>query len=231
MIKKIELNKKAIILRKKGLTYSAILEKVPVAKSTLALWFKEVKLSNPQYQRITQKKLDAAMRGGLAKRNQRIKKTYEIVHKAEKEIGKLSKRELWLIGITLYWGEGSKEKDCHPGSRVSFTNMDKNMIHIFLKWLKLCKIEDDEIIFDIYIHENHKKRVEEIKNYWSKITDFPTSKFDHIYFKKDKGNTKRKNVTPDKYYGIMKIVIKQSSTFLREITGWINGIYSGINNV
>lgn len=231
MIKKLDLNRKAVILRRKGLTYSAILEKVPVAKSTLALWFKEVQLSTPQQQMITKKRIDAALRGAIAKREQRIKRTYEIVCKAEKEIGKITDRELWLIGITLYWGEGSKEKDSRPGSRVSFTNMDKNMIRIFLKWLKFCKIKNNEIIFDIYIHENHKKRVEEIKNYWSRITDLPTSKFDHIYFKKDKGNTKRKNVTTDKYYGIMKIVIKQSSAFLREITGWINGIYSGINNM
>ena len=105
MIKKIELNKKAIALRKKGATYSTILEKVPVAKSTLALWFKEVKLSVPQQQRITKNRLEAGLRGGLAKRKQRILKMQNIIQKAEEGIGPISKRELWLIGIVLYWGE------------------------------------------------------------------------------------------------------------------------------
>lgn len=230
MIRKEELNKKAIILRKKGLTYSTILEKVPVAKSTLALWFKKVKLSTPQFQRITKKRLAAGRRGGLAKKNQRIQKTYNIIQKAEGEIGSISERELWLIGTTLYWAEGSKEKEWKPGSPVSFINMDKNMIIVFIKWLNLCNIKRDEMSFDIYIHENHKYRAEKIKKYWSKITGFPTSKFVHIYFKKDKAKTNRKNVAENRYYGIIKIKIKQSSTFLREITGWINGIFNDINN-
>lgn len=229
MIKKEELNKKAVALRKKGLTYSAILEKVPVAKSTLALWFKEVKLSTPQFQRLTEKRLAAGRRGGLAKKNQRIQRSQEIIQKAEKEIGEISERELWLIGTTLYWEEGSKEKEWKPGSPVSFINMDKNMIIVFLKWLNLCNIKRDEMSFDIYIHENHKHRVKEIKKYWSKITSFPKNKFVHIYFKKDKTKTNRKNVAENRYYGIIKIKIKQSSTFLRKITGWISGINNGIN--
>lgn len=229
MIKKTELNKKAVALRKKGLTYSAILEKVPVAKSTLALWFKEVKLSTSQFQRITEKRLAAGRRGGLAKKNQRIQKMQNIIQEAEKEVGKISERELWLIGTTLYWAEGSKEKDWRPGSRVSFINMDKKMVQVFIKWLSSCGIKNDEISFDVYIHENHKHRTEEIKKYWSKVTNFPVSKLARIYFKKDKVNTKRKNVTTDGYYGIIKIIVRQSSTFLRKITGWIDGIYNGIN--
>jgi hypothetical protein len=230
MIKKTELNKKAIALRKRGVTYSAILEKVPVAKSTLALWFKEVKLSVPQQQRITKNRLEAGLRGGLAKRKQRILKTQEIVQKAEKEIGSISERELWLIGITLYWAEGAKEKDWRPGSRVSFINMDKQMIQVFIKWLKFCGVKKDELSFDIYLHENHKSRIEEVKKYWSKTTGVPKAKFIRVYFKKDTGNTKRKNVTSERYYGILKIMVIQSSTFLRQITGWINGICNGINN-
>ena len=45
MIKKTELNKKAIMLRKKGLTYSAILEKVPVTKASLSLWLRDIRLT------------------------------------------------------------------------------------------------------------------------------------------------------------------------------------------
>jgi len=169
------------------------------------------------------------LRGGLAKRNQRIQRVQEITQKAEKEIGLISKRELWIIGAILYWAEGSKEKEYQPGSRASFINMDKNMVQVFLKWLKFCNIKREDISFDIYIHENHKSRVEEVKKYWSKITSFPMNKFVHTYFKRDTGKTNRKHTTNDNYYGIIKVIVRQSSTFLREITGWINGIYNGIN--
>lgn len=135
MIRTTELKKKAIAMRKKGITYGGIMDKVPVAKSTLALWFKEVHLFSPQFQILTKAKIEAGKRGGLVKKNQRIQKVKEIIEKSEKEIGHISKRELWFIGGHLYWAEGSKEKEWRPGSRVSFMNMDKTIIQVFLKWL------------------------------------------------------------------------------------------------
>ena len=47
---------KAIAFRKEGKTYSEILKKVPVAKSTLSLWLRDVGLSKTQKQKITVKK-------------------------------------------------------------------------------------------------------------------------------------------------------------------------------
>jgi len=53
----------AISLRQGGRSYSEILQKVSVAKSTLSLWLREVGLSKKQHQRLTQKRLKAAQRG------------------------------------------------------------------------------------------------------------------------------------------------------------------------
>src|SRR3989344_7274361 len=93
MIEKTELKKQAIAMRKKGVTYGGILDKVPVAKSTLAFWFKEVKLSTPQFQRLTKARREASLRGGAAKKKQRIDKMRSIIEEAEKEVGHLTDRE------------------------------------------------------------------------------------------------------------------------------------------
>jgi orotate phosphoribosyltransferase-like protein len=53
------LKQKAIQLRMNGLTYSEILKCIPVAKSTVSLWLREVDLSVPQKQRITKKRIAA----------------------------------------------------------------------------------------------------------------------------------------------------------------------------
>src|SRR3989344_2585685 len=111
MIAKIEDKNKAIQLRKQGLSYREILEKIPVAKSSLSLWLKGVTLSDGHTYRITEKRLASARLGALKKKETRITLTKEIKDKARAEIGKLSERELWLIGIALYWAEGSKEKE------------------------------------------------------------------------------------------------------------------------
>ena len=228
MTLKPSLKLEAIKLRKSGQTYSEILSKVPVAKSTLAEWFKEVSLSVPQKQRITQKRLDAALRGALSKKNNRIFLTKTIIDAAKKEISKVSNRELWLIGIVLYWAEGSKEKEYHPGSGVKFMNSDPLMIKLFLKWLKeICHVDSQEITLEIYLHDNNKHRIPEVKRFWEDVTEIRDSHAYKLYFKTDKIKTKRKNVG-ESYYGILCVRVKRSSTLLRKITGWTSGIYCGI---
>lgn len=215
---------KAVALRKKGLSYSEILRQVPVAKSTLAVWLHSVGLSKKQKQRLTDKKIASALRGGARKKEIRIQKTQVIFQEAAKDIKSISQKELFLIGVVLYWTEGSKEKEQHPGSGVQFCNSDPYMIKLFLKWLyDICKISKKRIDFDIYIHENSKNNLESVIDYWSKHTGFTKEIFKHIYFKKNKIKTNRKNIG-NSYYGVVKIKVKSSSDLLRKIAGWIQAI-------
>ncbi|MDO8492324.1 MAG: hypothetical protein Q7S34_01630 [bacterium] len=144
-----------------------------------------------------------------------------ILKKAEKEVGQVSNRELWLIGVALYWGEGSKQKEYYPSAGVSFSNSDPIMIKTFLKWLtNVCEIPREKIENDLYIHESHRDKADGIKKYWTKIIKFPVK---NVYFKKNKPNTKRKNIG-DLYHGLLRVKVKASTDLNREITGWTNGI-------
>lgn len=221
---KIEEKKKAIELRRQGLSYREILKQIPVAKSSLSLWLKSVDLAKSQKQRLTKKKLAGMKRGWEAQHNKRVKITQEIKEKASAEIGNLTKRDLWLIGVALYWAEGSKEKDYRPGCTVQLGNSDPFMIKVFLKWLcEILKTPKDEILFEIYIHENHKNNLKRVINYWSDCTGFDKNKFSHIYFKKNKIATNRKNVQ-NNYFGLLRIKVRNGSKLNRKIQGWIEGI-------
>jgi len=77
------------------------LKETPVAKSTLSLWLRNVGLTRKQKQRLTEKRLIAALGRARAKKEQRLATTKEIKEKARNEVGKLS---------NLYWAEGLKEK-------------------------------------------------------------------------------------------------------------------------
>lgn len=218
------LKEKAVNLRKQGLTLSEVLKEIPVAKSTLSLWFKDVGLSKAQKQRITDKRIAASRRGALAKKDKRIALSNKIFSKSEKEIGLISKRELWLIGTALYWAEGAKEKSYRPGSGVKFSNSDPAMIRLFILWLRKChKIPDEDFIFQIYVHDGDLPRIGEIINYWSKQTGFSLDCFKYVYYKRNKINTKRKNVG-NLYFGLLRVNIRRSSGLLRRIKGWVNGI-------
>lgn len=222
MILKTKEKEKAIKLRKQGFSYSEILRKVPVAKSTLSLWLRSIGLAKRQKQRLTEKKLNAMKLGWEACRQKRLRTTEEIKTKARNEIGKLSNRELWLIGIALYWAEGTKQKENNPSQKVRFSNSDPLMIKVFFRWLrKICKIPLRDLGFEIYIHETAD--IEEAKKYWSCILNLSVKNFQKIRLKKHKINTKRRNIG-NKYHGLLAITVKRSTNLNRKIQGWINGI-------
>lgn len=215
---------KAIKLRKEGMSYSEILKIVPVAKSTLSIWLKSVDLSKPQQQRLTAKKLAAGKRGGAARKETRINTTAEIVSRSEKQIGAITRRELFLIGAVLYWAEGTKEKEGTPGSGIQFTNSDPKMLKIFLLWLRsVCMIDEEKIHFQIYLHETSVARVREVVKYWARNLGISDDKLGTVYFKKNKLATNRKN-TGELYFGVIKIKVRQSSGLVRSVSGWVNGI-------
>lgn len=227
-----QLKEKAINLRREGLSYSEILQKIPVAKSTLSLWLRSVGLSKKQIQRLTEKKLLAIQKGGQSRKKWRLATTKSIKKQAHLEIKKrvkrISTRDLWLMGTMLYWAEGSKDKEYQPGQSVIFSNSDPLMINVFLKWLDIClQIPVKDIKFSIYIHENHKHNIEKIKTFWSNASGFSIERFDKIYYKKHKVKTYRRN-TEENYHGLLRIRIIKSSALNRRITGWIEGIYQYI---
>ena len=96
-----ELQEKAIKLRKGGLTYSEILNQIPVAKSTLSLWLRSVGLSKQQEQTLTKKKLEAAKRGGMRKREISLEMIEKMNKDAAEEIDRLITKDLWLAGGML----------------------------------------------------------------------------------------------------------------------------------
>lgn len=213
----------AIKLRKKGFSYSEILKKVPVTKSTLSLWLRNVSLKKDQRQRLVNKIRLGQKKGARIKKEIKNKLIKDIKDKSRNEIGKLSNRELWLLGIALYWCEGNKEKD--RSSLVRIGNSDPYLIKIFLNWLcKIIKINNNDIHFRIYLHQNSRNRLFDIQKYWSKNTGFPLESFQKISWKKQKISTNRKNINND-YYGLLSIIVRKSTNLNRKIAGWIEGIY------
>ena len=218
---------KAIALRKEGNSLSEILKHINVAKSTLSLWLKDVGLSKAQHQRLTAKRLEAARRGGKAKRQQRILRMEKINEETLADITHITKRELWLIGIALYWAEGSKEKEYRLGTGLQFGNSDPRMIKLFIRWLKNQGVSIDRLKFEIYIHKNSVNSIDYVKPYWSKATGFPLKNFNHVYYKKNKIKTNRKNIG-SLYYGGLRVRVSESSGLNRRIAGWTEAIVRSV---
>ena len=209
----------AICLRKKGLSYNEILQKVNVSKSTLSLWLRDVGLATVQKQQLTEKRKLAQHKAQEACRNARIERETITIASAKNEITPITKNELWLIGITLYWAEGSKQKKNNVSQKVSFNNSDPKMILIFDQWLrKICGKKTADLTYSIYIHHTGDK--EKSRKFWEKLLH---TKIEKMYFKTHQPKTNRKNINED-YHGLLRIDVKKSTNLNRKLKGWALGI-------
>ncbi len=219
----------AISMRKDGKTYGEILAVVPVAKSTLSIWLKEVGLSIAQKQNITEKRIEAQKKGARIRHDIAVERREEIYAVSRDQIGNLTDREVWLVAVMAYWAEGSKEKK-HAGSQLKFGNMDPRMIRLFLYWLiNIQKISFTELKFELYLHDNNKHRVDIVRKYWSDELKIPLELLGVIRYKKHKVMTKRKNIG-DLYYGLIQVKVASSSTLVRQLEGWAQGVDGIVQN-
>lgn len=210
-------------MRRDGKTYREILLTVPVAKSTLSEWFKSVELATSQKQCLTQKRLAAAQRGASKRRENRIAEIAKLNSQGIKKVGKLSERELWLIGTALHWAEGSKQRESSRSAGLIFTNSDPNMLVVFLAWLKLLGVKREDRVFELYVHTDRRNEVLKFKQWWAKQLGIKVSDFFGVYYKQGKILTNRKNTT-DLYHGLIRIRVRSSTSLHRQVNGWIEGI-------
>lgn len=204
----------AIELRKGGYSYSEIQKFCPIPKSTLSYWFRDIKLSEPQLLRLEKKRKEGAKKGSKVKIFKTTKTIEEIQKTSAKDISKISKKELWLMGVVLYWRErllNKNDSDLKKG--VRFTSSDPDLIKLFLRWLKeVGGIKNEEISFDIFIAKNSNNLLNETVTYWADITGFSKDSFSRYYIlKKSK-------------HSLLRVRVKASSMLARQISGWVTEI-------
>ena len=208
----------AIEMRKRGCSYSEIENRLHIPKSTLSYWLKNIKLTPEQVKKLNEKRTKTAKANALKKISRTLRMIEEVKISSSQDVKKISKKELWLMGIVLYWKNGNKT---NLKKGVHFSSSDPDMIKLFLKWLRdIGGIRDEEIRFDIFIKGNRKSKnigkiIDETTNYWSQVTGFLKKDFSNIYLQKS---------------GFLRIKVAQSSILARQIAGWIDGI-KNLNNL
>jgi hypothetical protein len=215
---KIEEKAEAIRLRKKGFSYNEIRKKIPVSKSSLSLWCRDVAITKNQALRLLKKQSRGADKGRMisAKKQQRVRieKINELRDLGKKEVGGLTKRERFIAGISLYAGDGLK-----GDKNVGFSNSNSVIIKFMNRWFReFCKT--DKLRGSIWIHEGLDK--DKAKKYWSRITGIPIEQFTKTYVVKNKKDSKkiRKNVNEN---GVLAIRIFNAD-LQRKIKGWMSGV-------
>ena len=168
---------KALIMRENGMSYSQIKDKLGVSKSTLSGWLYDMPLSNERIRELRDfspiriEKYRNTMR---RKREEKLAKAYQ---KISKDILLLNKRELFLAGLFLYWGEGSKTRT----AASALSNTDPAMLIFYIKWLKNFGVKKENLQAKLQLYKDMD--VKSLTKYWANKLNLPLSAFNKPYIK------------------------------------------------
>ncbi|MDQ1036752.1 transposase [Streptomyces sp. V3I8] len=207
-------------LRLQGWTYDRIQAELGCSKSSISLWVRD--LPKPERPRRTREEASAiAKRGWEATMRLREEERQRAKAAAADDIGTMSDRELFLVGVGLYWAEGTKDKPHARREFVTFVNSDPGMIDFFLRWLDLLGVGRDRVRYCVMIHETAD--VAGAERYWADLVGADSSAFNKTTIKKHNPKTVRKNIDAT-YRGCLVIKVHQSADLYRRIEGAWYGI-------
>lgn len=213
---------KAEKLRQQGFGIKEIARKVGVSPSTASRWCSATPLTQPQQERLERKRRVAGLKAlaPWVRKNRKLKQDDLRDQKVlgVRDLGKLARRDLFLLGLGLYWGEGYKRGSQECG----FTNSDPVMIRIILAWFAECYgIPTERIIARLTINERYREQTERITKTWSRETAIPISQFGKPTYIRGYDKSRLPDST---YRGTLRIKVRKGTSLRRRILASIAAI-------
>lgn len=210
-------------LRREGKSIRDISKSLGISKSTVSYWCRDIRLTSAQIKKLAEDQrttsAGALMRASEKKRLQRIRATAEEKERGSKDIGKISRRDLFMIGLALYWGEGYKKGN----DELGFTNSDPGIVRGFIRWLaEIYAIRKTDLILRLSINQQHRHRISSVRKYWATVTGVPESQFSKASLIKTA--SKKRYVNEEQHFGTLRIKVRRATNLRRRILGSIEEI-------
>ena len=216
----IQLRERARILRRQGKSIRSISQVLPASKSTVSYWCRDIELSDKQIRLLAKSQREGAglgrLRSAEMKRAKRISATRTEFERGKRSVGPLSRRDIFILGAALYWGEGYKSGNEECG----LTNSNPDIIQAFIVWLReVHNIRSSDLILRVSINHSHKQRVRAVEKYWSNMTKIPLSQFTKTSLIKTKSQKIYAN--QDDHFGTIRVKVRRATALRRRILGSI----------
>lgn len=211
---KVQEKEKAIELRRNGYSYKDILKEIPVAKSSISAWLKDLPIT-PEEKRLLRERTNSNISRGriksaTANRRNRLEKEKILFEESKKEFDQLKYDPLFFVGISLYWAEGAKRS-----STFQFTNSDVDMVNIMILWCKkFFGKEMRDLYLRVYMHKVYE--CEGCEEYWSKFTGIALDHFKRTIFKPKGLGVKKRPM----YKGCVRLEISKAKNMFRKTQFW-----------
>lgn len=155
---KSNLRGRAILLRREGFSYNYIRNQIKVSKSTLNRWLKDIPFE-PNNEFINKVNRTHSELSDLRKRI-KVQSESEARRIAVQDVGTFTDRDLFMLGLGIYMGEGSKAV-C-----LRVVNSDPTIVRTAIEWFKKVYGLGEEN-FGVRIHLYPDCDIEESRKYWS----------------------------------------------------------------
>jgi len=175
----------AVELRKRGYSYGYISEKTKRAKGTLSYWLTDIAyIPNEE---MIEKIGKARAASTLTKSRIRRASIDDAKEYAENAIGQMSKRDILMLGLGLYLGEGTKTHNI-----VRMINSNPEIIRFTMKWFRVI-FGIDQSHFRLRLHLYPDSDIAGSIHFWSSQLNLPKKYFYsvHIDQRKDKKMAKK----------------------------------------
>lgn len=206
-------------LRRLGLSYGEIMELIPVKKSTLATWCRDVRLSEEQIEALKLRR--PSTRRGVPRDTQRKRrKVVELIGaQAILEAEHLVNDPFWTAGVSMYWGEGSKTK-----KQLAVANADPAVLRMFKRWAIEFLPPDRGWRARLNLHADNDELGARL--WWARQLDLPLQDFTKTYIKPD-GTGHRKNHLP---YGVCTLIKRESADAYYSTMAWVEFLQNRLGN-
>lgn len=217
----ISIKNKAIGLRLSGKSIPEISNVLDVNRRTVAYWCGGIVLSKKAKRLIfenSKNKISPGLRKYIEDRNRKIeKKRRENKRIGVKFISDISERDILMIGLGLYWGEGYK----YASGEFGFTNSSPKMIRFYIKWLEHLGVKKNRLIFRLAINKVFNRYEKSIKSFWKKFLNVDEAQFSKTTIIKTK--LKKKDFSNlGKYKGVLRVKVKMGGALRDRILAAID---------
>ncbi len=203
-------------LRREGKSYSEINRLIHVPKSTLSCWLSQNKWSRQITKKLCAQRVEED-RNRLIKINKgrrliTLIKYDQYRKEATKVFPTLCRSPLFLIGLSLYWGEGQKTDKGIVGVINSDVGLVKTVADFYRKVLKM---PEEKLRVALFLYKDND--LNSALKFWSKSLNIPLSQFIKTQILPSRAKITKKKVK----YGICNVYFANTELNIK-IRQWIN---------
>lgn len=156
-------------LRAKGYSIRKIAQEVKASQSSISKWVRTVQLTSEQLAVLRDNEPRQKLAVTKAQEKwKRLREEYK--QEAEQEYLVFSQNPIFMLGLGLYAGEGSK-----TGDKACLSNSDFRIIKIGILFYQLIGIPKENLIVSVAVHS--QEQAEPALLYWQEKTGVPKERF------------------------------------------------------